>query len=163
MKLNDQCQMETQKHHSTAVYAFVYVCVSVCGKRWISDLWGSGTIFCVFVFFECPLFLGRNKRLTLNCGFAECVSNDRRMDSESRLWLYHVTVMCPVYWIAATLYVCLLRQNEGEKHVKVFLEQSTEGPFADVMRRNVALMVPHYTESRFSFHMGCWKRQPRCI
>ena len=52
---------------------------------------------------------------------------------------------------AAVLCVYLLRQNEGEKHIKVFLEQSTVGPFADVMRRNVALMGLHYTDARFSF------------
>lgn len=54
------------------------------------------------------------------------------------------------------LYIYLLRQNEGEKRIKVFLEQSTVGPFADVMRRNVALMEPHYTERRFSCHVGGW-------
>lgn len=59
--------------------------------------------------------------------------------------------------------ISLLRQNEGEKHIKVFLERSTVGPFADVMRRNVTLMEPHYAERRFSFHTGCWIRQPRCI
>lgn len=74
------------------------------------------------------------------------------------LWILPVIISCNNNGSSAStagvLCVYLLRQNEGEKHIKVFLEQSTVGPFADVMRRNVALMGPHYTDGRFSFSTG---------
>lgn len=48
------------------------------------------------------------------------------------------------------------------KPIKVFLEQSAVGPFADVMRRHVALMG-HYTKWRVFFSKRYWMRQLRCI
>lgn len=46
------------------------------------------------------------------------------------------------------------------KCIKVFLERSAVGPFADVMRRHVALIEPHYTERRF-FSKRYFIRQKR--
>lgn len=72
------------------------------------------------------------------------------VDSGLMLQILPVTISCnnnapTVFNTRRTVFPSLMHQG-------IFLKQSTVGqPFADVMRRNVAFMEPHYTERRFSF------------
>ena len=152
---------------------YIHTCVYVCavGNNWISDLCGFGMSWCKAVFFECPLFLEEEEKKGggLYWIMKHILLPDVWAGNGQMLWILPVIISCNNNGTnastAAVLCVYLLRQNEGEKHIKVFLEQSTVGPFADVMRRNVALMGLHYTDTRFSFFFlqGCWTPQPRCI
>lgn len=139
-------------YSSSPMMVYSYMCV--CGNNWISDLCGLGMSRCKFIFFECPVFLGKRKGFRFNY---ESLQPEFLVDNGRMLQILPGIVSCnnnapTVCSIRCTVRPSFIIEWRWKMRIKVFLEQSTVGPFADVMRRNVALMEPHYAERRFSLH-----------
>ncbi len=133
------------------MYLHMSVCVCVCGDNWISDLCGLGMSRCKFIFFECPVFLEKDSDWIMN----HTLQPEVRLDNGRTLQILSCNNNArTVFNSRRTVRLSFETERRGKARIKVFLEQSTVGPFADVMRRNVALMEPHYAERRFSFHRG---------